>query len=54
MRILLRYLLKFVGNIILSAMGLLSIVLSLIMWDKKYVYTLLELNDYLVSKKYNE
>lgn len=54
MRILFRYLLKFVGCVILSAMGLLSIVLTLVMWDKKYVYTLLELNDYLVNKKYNE
>lgn len=54
MRILLRYLLKLVGYIILSTMGILSIVLSLIMWDRKYVYTLLELDDYFKNRKYNE
>lgn len=54
MRILLRHLLKFVGYIILSVMGLLSIILSLVMWDKKYLYTLLELDEYFKSKKYNE
>lgn len=54
MRILLRYLLKFVGYVILSVMGLLSIVLTLVMWDKKYVYILLELENYFKSKKYNE
>ena len=54
MRILLRYLLKFVGYIILSVMGILSIVLTLMMWDKKYVHTLLELDSYFKNKKYNE
>ena len=54
MRIILRYLLKFVGYIILSAMGILSIALTLAMCDKKYLFTLLDLDEYLKSKKYNE